>query len=82
MLLIIFQKNLINSQCGKGAMSGGKETAYKIVWTEGCVDALIAFVRSNLYPIAGILIGIAVVQVKTAADCSEDTVCMLIYKCA
>lgn len=40
-----------------------EKTAYNFVWNMGCVVAIVEFVKNNIYPIAGTVIGIAVIQV-------------------
>jgi len=52
-----------NTQCGYGILQGSEATWGETIYTEGCVVVFEQWLQQNLYTVAGIFIGFALVQI-------------------
>lgn len=53
---------LVNIMCGYGVQETPVPEARKRIWTSGCIEIVRVWAERNLYVIAGIALGIALVQ--------------------
>ncbi|TDG40641.1 hypothetical protein AWZ03_012937 [Drosophila navojoa] len=53
---------LVNIMCGYGVQVHSVAAASKIIWTSGCIEVVRVWAERNLYTIAGIALGVALVQ--------------------
>ncbi|XP_030563081.1 tetraspanin-33-like [Drosophila novamexicana] len=53
---------LVNIMCGYGVQEHSVAAASKLIWTSGCIEIVRVWAERNLYTIAGIALGIALVQ--------------------
>ncbi|XP_076363939.1 tetraspanin 86D isoform X3 [Tachypleus tridentatus] len=54
---------LVNLMCGYGAQDIKSQTVLnEKIYTRGCIEGLMEFVKGNLYLVAGICLGVALVQ--------------------
>ncbi|RDD47510.1 Tetraspanin-5 [Trichoplax sp. H2] len=57
------RNSTINTQCGYDVRSqGASNSVIDRIYTTGCVDNVVAFLKDNLYVVAGVAIGIGVTQ--------------------
>ncbi|CAH8831013.1 unnamed protein product [Trichobilharzia szidati] len=56
--------NVINTSCGFGVQKLTSTAASRLVWTTGCVQALVNVVEVNIVPFACGVSGVAVLQLK------------------
>ena len=40
----------------------------EVIWTEGCIQKFEDYMRKELYTVAGVFIGVALVQVSFSSD--------------
>ena len=40
----------------------------EVIWTEGCIQKFEDYMRKELYTVAGVFIGVALVQVSSSSD--------------
>nr|CAB3267306.1 tetraspanin-5-like [Phallusia mammillata] len=57
--------DVVNTQCGYGARKPGVTAAeqVKIIHTSGCISSFEDWLKTNLYMVAGIFIGVALIQI-------------------
>ncbi|XP_030373834.1 tetraspanin-33-like [Scaptodrosophila lebanonensis] len=53
---------LVNIMCGYGVQEHSVAAASKRIWTSGCIEIIHVWAERNLYVIAGMLLGIALIQ--------------------
>ncbi|XP_023169427.1 tetraspanin-33 [Drosophila hydei] len=53
---------LVNIMCGYGVQEHSVAAASKLIWTSGCIEVVRVWAERNLYTIAGIALGVALVQ--------------------
>ncbi|XP_016932851.1 tetraspanin-33 [Drosophila suzukii] len=53
---------LVNIMCGYGVQEHSVAAASKRIWTSGCIEIVRVWVERNLYVIAGVALGIALLQ--------------------
>ncbi|XP_014088728.2 tetraspanin-33 [Bactrocera oleae] len=53
---------LVNIMCGYGVQEHSVAAASKRIWTSGCIEIVRVWAERNLYTIAGIALGVALIQ--------------------
>lgn len=53
---------LVNIMCGYGVQEHSVAAASKRIWTSGCIEIVRVWAERNLYVIAGVALGIALLQ--------------------
>lgn len=53
---------LVNIMCGYGVQEHSVAAASKRIWTSGCIEIVRVWAERNLYVIAGVALGIALIQ--------------------
>ena len=43
-----------------------------MIWTEGCIQKFEDYMRKELYTVAGVFIGVALVQVSSSSDLDQS----------
>jgi len=45
----------------------------EVIWTEGCIQKFEDYMRKELYTVAGVFIGVALVQVSSSSDRDQSS---------
>lgn len=58
------QDTVIDTQCGYGVRNDKAETDWgEVIWTSGCIEKFEEFLRQEVYLVAGLFIGVALLQI-------------------
>jgi len=54
---------VVDTQCGYGVRTQAQSNWPETIWTDGCIEKFEDYLRKELYTVAGIFIGVALVQI-------------------
>jgi len=57
------EDTVVDTQCGYGIRTKTSSDWPEVIWTEGCIQKFEDYMRKELYTVAGVFIGVALVQI-------------------